>query len=250
MALRRKQCRAHGGIFSYHPSRGQQPVSCKPEYPCDRANMETPHPAHAASDGAYLPSGKFEKPPTRFQGPCPECGGTGGHRGTCSHSGLKPTNPSLPLAKAAKERLTAVGWVVQGRGWIDDAGGHAQITASREHETLSMEWENGAVVSQIYAMEFEKPSTNNYPENDLHFDPAELSDSELVRMIRGMKVTWWNTIGSSRETAIVNPKNVTVEHIFRDENGDEDNSKRIVKFIDYGGGGFKAFHVAALLRVG
>ncbi len=252
MALRRKQCRDHGGIFSYHPHRGRQPVRCKPEYPCDRADTESPmemkertspigipnrfegvdlrtakqkreaeapHPAHATSDGAYLPS-------------------------TASPG----SNPCLPLAKAAKERLVTVGWVVQGRGWFTEAGGHAQITASRGDETLSMEWENGEVVSQIYAMEFLNPVKNNYPRSNLHFDPDELTDSELVRMIKGMKVTWHNTIAGSSETAIVGGT-VTVEHIFRD-NGDEDNSKRIVKFIDHGGGGFRAFHVSALLKVG
>lgn len=238
MALRRQQCRDHGGIFSYHPKRGRQPVSCKPETPCDRyegyegeaarqSERAAPHPSHAASDGAYLPS-----------------------------DAPKLSNPSLTLAKAAKERLMAVGWVVQGKGGYQGDNpecGHdwwAEITASRDHETLFMRWIDGELTDQNYAMEFEKPSTNGYPDNDLHFDPAELSDSELVRMLRGMKVTWWNTIGSSRETAIVNPKNVTVEHIFRDKDGEEDNSKRIIKFIDHGGGGFKAFHVAALLKVG
>ncbi len=97
-------------------------------------------------------------------------------------------------------------------------------------------------------MEFEKPSDNGYPPNDLHFNPAEVTDSELVRLIKGMKVTWWNTIAGSKETAVVGG-NVTIEHIFF-TNGDEDNSKRIVKFIDHGGGGFRAFHVSALLKVG
>ncbi len=111
-----------------------------------------------------------------------------------------------------------------------------------------MNWLDGELIAQNYSMEFEKPSDNGYPPNDLHFNPAEVTDSELVRLIKGMKVTWWNTIAGSKETAVIGG-NVTIEHIFF-TNGDEDNSKRIVKFIDHGGGGFRAFHVSALLKVG
>lgn len=225
MALRRKQCRAHGGIFSYHPSRGRQPVSCKPEFPCDRAGEEAPKQMKERTSPIGIP--RAESAPTP----------------------VYPLNPSLPLAKAAKERLTAVGWVVQGKGGIDDNGhAWATLTASRDQETLIMNWSDGELTAQQYGMEFEKPSENGYPDSDLHFKPEELSDSELVRMIKGMKVTWWNTIASSKETAVVGG-NVTIEHIFF-KNGDEDNGKRIVKFLDHGGGGFRAFHVSALLKVG
>jgi hypothetical protein len=140
-----------------------------------------------------------------------------------------------------------VGWVVKGKGGL---GEHywAEITASRDAETLVMRWVDTELVTQDYSFEYVKPSRNNVPESQLDFDPSELTDSELVRMIKGMKVTWWNTLGSTKETAIIGDK-VTIEHIFF-SSGDEDNSKRIVKFIDHGGGGFRAFHVAALIKVG
>lgn len=166
----------------------------------------------------------------------------------------KEGNPSLILAKEAKSLLEAVGWICKGRAGsqIDNpACEHdywAELTASREHETLFMRWLDGELTDQQYAMDFLKPSDNGYPESKLHFNPDELTDSELVRMVKGMKVTWHNTIAGSLETAVVGGT-VTIEHIFRD-NGDEDNSKRIVKFIDHGGGGFRAFHVSALVKVG
>ncbi len=97
-------------------------------------------------------------------------------------------------------------------------------------------------------MENLRQSENGIPRHHLHFDPDETTDSELVRLIRGMKVTWWNTIAGATETAVIGG-NVTVEHMFR-ANGDEDEPKRIVKFLDHNGGGFRAFHVAALLKVG
>lgn len=243
MALRRIKCRIHDGIFAIHPKRGRQPVSCKPEYPCDRADTETPKEMKERTSPIGIPEfvPANEKPALeRVRQRLAEA--------------AKATNPSLPLAKVAKERLTAVGWVVQGRGWLEDNDGMhrpvgmAEITASRDHETLIIQWRDGDLVSQTYAMEFVKPSQNNYPENDLHFNPNELSDSELVRMIKGMKVTWWNTIAGAKESAIAGG-NITVEHIFF-ANGNEDDSKRIVKFVDRDAGGFRAFHVSALLKVG
>lgn len=236
MAVRRIKCRAHGGIFTIQVKRGGQPVSCKPEFPCDRATEETPKQMKERTS----PIGNFN------------VSGMAAAVRERAAEAPKPVNPSLPPAKAAKERLTAVGWVVQGRAWYEDdtsqPGWWAEISASRDQETLVMQWRDGALHAQRYMMEFEKPSQNSYPPNDLHFKPDELSDSELVRMIKGMKVTWWNTIASSKETAVIGG-NVTIEHIFF-ANGDEDNSKRIVKFIDHGGGGFRAFHVSALLKVG
>ncbi len=230
MAVRRIKCRAHGGIFTIQVKRGRQPVSCKPEFPCDRADTPEYKVGDTVTVGGIAFTKHAELPESFAEAP-------------------KPANPSLPLAKAAKERLTAVGWVVHGRGFADDDGRWcAEVTASRDQETLIMQWLDGVCVRQDYSMEFAKPSQNNYPENDLHFDPAELSDSELVRMIKGMKVTWWNTIAGGKETAVIGG-NVTIEHIFF-ANGDEDSSKRIVKFIDHGGGGFRAFHVSALLKVG
>lgn len=160
-------------------------------------------------------------------------------------------NDSLPLAMRAKAQLEAVGWTVKGRAWIENASENshaAQVTASRGAELLVITWFNGVLSSQEYSLEHLKPSDNGFPPSELHFNPDELTDSELVRMVKGMKVTWWNTLASSKEHATV-VGNVTVEHIFF-TNGDEDNSKRIVKFVDRDAGGFKAFNVAALLKVG
>lgn len=164
------------------------------------------------------------------------------------------TNDSLPLAKRAKEQLEAVGWVVKGRAWIDASdeesnGMWAEVTASRDAETLIMKWHGGCIVEQNYAFQHLKPSENALPGKALDFDPDELSDKELVHIISGMKVTWWNTLASSAETATISGNRVSIEHIFSSR-GDEDNGKRIVKFVDHGGGGFRAFHVDALMKVG
>lgn len=226
---RRLMCRTHNGVFTPPARKGRPPVRCTAEYPCDRVDK----PEISEEKAAAMVRAVNEAYPRLAER---------------AAEASKSSNPSLPLAKAAKERLVAAGWVVQGKAGIDDTHAWASITASRDHETLNMLWSDGELAGQNYSMEFLNPTHNGVPDHDLHFDPNELTDSELVRMIKGSKVTWWNTIAGSKETAIIGGT-VTVEHIFRD-NGDEDNSKRIVKFIDHGGGGFRAFHVAALMKVG
>lgn len=213
MANKRIKCRDHGGIFSIPATRGRQPVRCKPEqYPCDKADS----PAEVAAEAP------------------------------------KQANPSLTLAKGAKSRLEALGWVVKGRAGVHDTGmTWATLSCSRDTETLIINWKDGEVVAQDYSLEpaqDDPPSHLAFPAGKLHFDPAELTDSELVKTIRGMPVRWWNTIAGAEERAVIGNK-VTIEHIFRD-NGEEEPAKRIVKFIDHNGGGFRAFHVSALLKVG
>lgn len=165
---------------------------------------------------------------------------------------LTSVNPSLPLAKAAKVRLEELGWSAKGRAFVDDDGGLcAEVTAARDTELLVMVWRNGKCVRQDYSLEPPPAPTETsgpLPIRNLHFNPVDLTDSELVRMIKGMRVTWWNTIAGAKETAIAGGK-ITIEHIFY-ESGNEDEAKRIVKFVDRDAGGFRAFHVSALLKVG
>lgn len=225
MPYKRFQCRTHqGGIFSMPPRKGRPPVRCTPEHPCDRASAP-----QAAQQVAPVSAPESVAKATRV------------------------ANDSLPLAMAAKARLEAVGWTVKGRAWIGndtDVPGHwAEVICSRGAETLIVMWQNGVLKTQDYSMENLRQSENGIPPHKLSFNPDELTDGELVRMVRGMKVTWWNTIASSAETAIIGPANIAVEHLFVG-GGDTDNSKRIIKFLDHGGGGFRAFHVGALLKVG
>lgn len=244
MAIRRLKCRDHNGIFTIITKRGKQPVRCTPANLCDRATTIT-------INGQAKTIVKSGAPPVETLKEMKERTSPIGI--PVSHANtMLGGNPSLTLAKAAKERLEAVGWVCQGKAGFgsehDAALAWASLTCSRDGETLIMNWFDGELVAQDYSMFHVEPRKNNIPENKLHFDPEEMTDSELVRLIKGMKVTWWNTIAGAEEKAVVGGT-VTVEHIFF-ANGDEDNSKRIVKFLDHGGGGFRAFHVGALLKVG
>lgn len=232
MPNKRYQCRTHqGGIFSMLARRGRPPVRCSTEFPCDRAAKQ----ALAGIEGTpKMPAKPVEsKSEPRSQ-----------------------ANDSLPLAMKAKAFLEPLGWVVKGKAWVDSTSATvgpaehwAEITCSRGAETLVIRWRDGVLEDQIYSLESLKQSENGIPPHKLNFDPDDMTDGELVRMIRGCKVTWWNSLASNPETAIISPNNISVEHIFVG-GGDTDNSKRIIKFLDHGGGGFRAFHVAALLKVG
>jgi hypothetical protein len=226
LVLKRFSCRTHGGIFTKQAARGRQPVRCTEEYPCDKSDRQAGNLANTVRDARGV---------DRVVATATVA--------AAESNGKAPTldNPSLPLAMAAKERLVAAGWICKGKG----SGTMAELIASRQAETLIIRWADGQLISQDYAMEFERPDDNGYPPHRLHFDPDELSDRELIDQIRGMKVTWWNTIAHAEQSAIIGNK-VAIEHLFNDDS----NDKRIVKFIDHGGQGFKAFHVSALQRVG
>lgn len=214
--------------------RGRPPVRCTDEHPCDRAGTPEFIPA---ADKPMLEQARSKMAARAAESaPAPRTA----------------ANDSLASAMRAKAQLEAVGWVVKGRAWFEERVGRehwAEVVCSRGAESLIIRWQNGVLSTEQYSMEHLNRADNGIPPHSLSFDPNELTDGELVRMVRGMKVTWWNTIASSRETAIIGTGNVAVEHLFVG-GGDTDNSKRIIKFLDHSGGGFRAFHVGALLKVG
>lgn len=228
MALKRFSCRTHGGIFTKQAARGRQPVRCTEDYPCDKADGTAPE--YKVGDSVTVGGSKFTKHseyPTVLAESNAE-----------ARSG---PNPSLPMAKAAKEQLVALGWTVEGRAYEH----MASIKASRGAETLQMLWSDGKIVGQDYSLEYETAAENGLPGRKLSFNPDEMTDRELVERIRGMKVTWWNTLASSDESGIVGNK-VSITHMF---DGTAE-PKRVVNFTDHGGRGFRSFYVNALMKVG
>lgn len=159
-------------------------------------------------------------------------------------------NPSIPKATQAKTALTAQGWTVNGRASFEGEEAHASILAVRGEEQLQMVWVDGGLVAQNYNLwNLDKPSVNNTPAHKLPFDPDEMTDGELVRSISGMKVTWWNRLGQSNETAIVSSDSVKVQHLYNGK-GDETPADRVITFADKNGDGFRSFRVGALLKIG
>lgn len=167
------------------------------------------------------------------------------------------TNPALPLAQAAKEKLEPLGWTVQGRAWTNDVAEdvqHARITATRGTELLVITWTvfaSGEVsVDQTYDLwNTEKPAENAKPKASLPFNPALVDDDELVRTIAGQQITWFNSIGKSRETGTVNAAKLKIEKHYN-ESGHTVPSERIITFVDHEGTGYRSFRLSALLKIG
>lgn len=159
-------------------------------------------------------------------------------------------NRSVAVAQAARAELEAIGWTPKGRGWTEGEDMCAELTATRGKETIVLTWRNGTLVSQDYSLwPTAKVRKGAMPKRRLKFNPDEMTDGELIRAIAGMRVVWWNALAQSEESFTVGTKTLSIEHTFA-SNGDEDTARRIVKFVDMNGGGFRHFHVDALLKVG
>ena len=153
-------------------------------------------------------------------------------------------------AKAAKERLVALGWDAKGRAWTSDGRCHAEITATRGDEMLVMTWHDNVLIQQDYSLwSPDVPASNQRPAHKLGFDPDETPDRELVQRLAGMKVTWWNKLAGTQETAIMGKDKIRIEHSYTGI-GDETPDDRIIHFCDPSSGGFRAFRVGALLKIG
>lgn len=251
-------CRDHGGTFNVPIARGRPPVRCSPENKCSKAVVVT----------ETVPNSRITRTRTKTTHIEPDIKRERDRqaieaakrrvvsRETNSVGNTEPIskaasngrvlNPSTALAKAAKAQLEPLGWVCTGRA----SGTLAWLGAVRGEEVLTLAWENGVLTAQNYIMwALERaPIANGVPAHKLPFDPDEMSDGELVRAFSGMKVTWWNRLGQSEVTATI-PDKLSIEHIYNGV-GDEMPGDRIVKFIDRDNGGYRAFHVGALLKIG
>ncbi len=245
------QCRAHGGTFKIGPKRGRDPVNCGGKWPeCSRVTGDNP----VDMKRIRVPKLTEEESLARRMADSAAIRGT---------SQPKPTGETPWIE--AQVRLEEQGWLTSGKGRVTEpseflsfpngrqmSGGRFQIvtlTAVREDELLIMVWADGELVQQTYSLWHEKPSANGKPAGNLTFDPDECTDRELVRALGGMKCTWWNVLGQKEETAVIDAESIKIEHSYNGK-GDESPGDRIVKFIERGAGGFRAFRVAALLKVG
>lgn len=280
--MRRINCRDHGGTFHIPNGRGRPPVRCGGKYSqCSAVNTRlvgktkatevadvtknrrstAPVPSLRDKRNAdALETAKRRVIGAEMEKAVARAFDDGAAARRKAHARVpesptetpKPGNVSLPKAIAAKAELEPLGWAVSGRAWIDEEGNQcASVLANRGTETISLVWKNGTLSSQEYVLwNREKPSLNfsGMPPRRLKFDPDELSDRELVTRLSGMKVSWWNRLAKSVETAVIGDR-VTIEHVYNSR-GDETPGERIVKFVDHGGTGYRAFYAAALIKVG
>jgi len=271
------KCREHNGNFMVEARRGRPPVKCNADNPCDAvqtakrklAKATGMHEEQIVIRGTGKPTRKELAAERERLAVADKVAVETNRRKDALAAEIKsrrssvaseprsPRNRSVPLAQAAKAELEAVGWTVQGRAYMMELDTEedvspdemAEITAVRGAESLVMVWSNGSLMSQDYSMWHSKPSKNHMPARRLKFNPDEMTDNELIRAISGMKVTYWNTLGKSEESYVVSGEKLSIEH-FYSSNGDEDSARRMVKFIDLNGNGFRHFHVDSLLKVG
>lgn len=162
----------------------------------------------------------------------------------------------------AKEYLVSLGWTCKGRGWTTSKtdtlaiNGRtwsgfelqmASLLATRDSEALHMIWVDGECVQQDYTL-WSQMVDESLPASKLRFDPATASDAELVHILKGSKVTWWNKLGGFEMTGVVDPEKIRIEHVY--SGNKEDPLQRMITFIDLTGGGFRSFRLSNLLKVG
>jgi len=279
MEFRTLQCREHGGNFKVPAKRGRPPTRCGGNYPkCDMARKRQTDSVAARTARTLkgeLPKRSnissrtkaVEREATNALTVTPDKLRRAARKPTGNKALEAPEpspvvikhNPSIVLAKKAKDTLEPLGWDCSARAWIDDVGAFAEFTARRGEEFLMLVWQDGKPVSQDYSLwdTSVSPAANGKPKSRLPFNPEEMTDAELATALRGKQIEWWNRIKSGKEKATVSTKQIRVEHTFYDPMPTDDDGKeiepteplRIVSFVDPTGGGFRSFHVDALMRV-
>jgi len=229
-------CRTHGGTFTVPVKRGRPPVNCTPENKCRKlepVEVAMARARHEDSRAYHRELATAVKPAESTPEPLYTTG---------------KASRGVAKGKAAKAQLEAIGWQAEGKG----SNGKITLTATRGVELLVITWDmNGELISQDYSLWDTTVGTgrNGRPDHKLPFDPEETPDADLVRELSGMKVTWWNSLAQAETTDVVQAGTIKIEHSY-ETNGDEVYGDRTVKFIGYGGGGFRAFRLAALIKVG
>lgn len=235
-------CREHGGTFEIQPKRGRPPTICGGAYQlCTKADEHAIPP----SRGSDPIMGKRVRVPKLTADESMERA----KADSAAIRGAAPQadNPAVASALAARAKLEPQGWACRAKR--TDGGGVA-VLATRDEEMLSLVFDaKGACIGENYSLWHEKPSANSKPAGTLGFDPDECTDRELVRILAGSKVTWWNALGQFEMTGVIDPDKVKIEHLYNGK-GDETPGDRIIHFIDRNGGGFRAFKMASLLKVG
>ena len=245
MATKRLKCRTHGGYFSVEARRGRPPVNCTEENECDAQKIPTTKRGTAAQpslDRRMVTHASNPKTATSDATPALT---------TASGTPDRAAWVNARAATAAEinrifRELVVLGWDAK-RAWVDKST--AEIIAIRGIEMLYVTVTNGVASTQYSLWDFEKPFTNHKPVSKLPFDPDEIGDRELARLLVGTKVTWYNRLSGKEETGYCGSDRIVVEHSYNPK-GDELPGERIVKFVDADARNFRAFRLDQLLKVG
>lgn len=265
------ECKEHGGTFMVEKKRGRPPTKCSPDNVCNMARRSKSAKAVAQRTAETL-KGKL---PTSGDRNIAKIAAIAKLAATASKqreevreiqplpatksrprasSAIVHVNPSIPVARELREDLEPLGWTAHAS---TDGRNAVNFTATRDSETITIRIENGKILTQNYTVwDADRPSSNGMPRVKLPFDPDELSDVDLLRELAGQKVTWWNRIGKSKESAVLphtDGKKITVQHVVTVTDGEPDElpGSRIVTFVDaMGNTGFRSFAIGSLMKIG
>jgi hypothetical protein len=246
MTYKKVRCAEHGGQFSIPVKRGRPPTKCSEDNPCDMVKPPRRGSKEVAARTAQTRRGKMPvssteanrqtliKKPAQVKTEAPS---------------VVKHNPSIVVAREARDLLEPQGWNLKGRAWEDDVNAqYAEITATRGEEILRIVFKDGKFLSQDYSLwdSDKTPGQNGKPKSRLPFDPNEMTDSELARELSGRTVWWWNKLAKAQETAVIGD-NLKIEHAYTGGN----ETSRQVHFVDKtpSHAAFRAFNVDALMRV-
>jgi hypothetical protein len=240
MAIKKIKCRTHGGFFTVEARRGRPPVKCTEDNKCDAQTI------------AKAPS--TVKPVKLFSHAAPSMTRTSAATDAHENASDSDGNANWQAGRQATVKginrifteLSKLGWNAK-RSWADKST--AEITATRDDEMIYVTVTNGQSSMQYSLWSFDKPQENGKPVSKLPFDPDEIGDRELVRLLAGVKVTWYNRLSGKEEHAYCGAVAIRVEHGYN-ARGDEMPGERIIKFTDPDDKHFKAFRLDQLLKVG
>jgi hypothetical protein len=252
MATKKIKCRTHGGFFTVEARRGRPPVKCTEDNQCDaqrvptsassgRVRIESNQPVATLNVGR---SANMASSKTRTSAATAASESVSDSAGNASwQAGRQAT---VKEVNRVFTELSKLGWNAK-RSWEDKTT--AEITATRGDEMIYVTVTNGQSSMQYSLWSFDKPQENGKPTSKLPFDPDEIGDRELVRLLAGVKVTWYNRLSGKEEHAYCGAVAIRVEHGYN-ARGDEMPGERIIKFTDPDDKHFKAFRLDQLLKVG
>lgn len=252
--MKKLKCRVHGGYFTVPARRGRPPVKCTEENKCDAQTVAIPKQPQRRSANPQASEGTKSNPTVGY-GPALPKMPTSAATPASSNASATGERAIWVANKAASTKeinrlfrqLIELGWEAK-RAWLDDV--HAEITATRGEEMIWIVVKAGTVIEQQYSLwNFDKPSLNRKPAHNLPFDPDEIGDRELVRLLIGTRVTWYNKLSGKEEHGVCGKETLKIEHGYN-ARGDEVPGERIVKFVDPDRQHFVAFRLDALLKVG
>jgi hypothetical protein len=259
-------CQEHGGEFRIPRKAGRPPSRCSEAHPCTMVKPPKSTKKATTDVAARTAETRKGKMPTKTKQTRPAKSVQSTKRRPDRQEDAKPAtksrpaasdvtvrhNPSVVLAKRAKDQLEPLDWNLKGRAWIDeDDHAWAEVTGSRGEESIVLLWQDGKFYSQDYSL-WDADKTPGQqplspkPKSKLPFDPDEMSNAELAKELSGRTVTWWNRLGGSQEHAVIGDK-LKIEHAYTGGN----ETSRQVHFVDKTPNhyAFRTFNVDALMRV-